>query len=237
MIDAASFAISYNAFWNDFAPTCEYFVRRLNLEGVERFEPPIGKSSASKRAIIAEFAFSLFVERKKNNIPGIKKKPENVIQEAAWLETEKRLAPYAVEGLNLSRDFDKDESDEVDAIAKTLFRFFTNDGRELILRPMFSGCGYIDASEGDILFGDTIYEIKTVDRLFRSNDVRQVITYAALNFASKQFSIENIGLFNPRSGQYCEIPLEHVCREISGRPAQELLAAIIQAVSSGEISR
>jgi hypothetical protein len=102
---------------------------------------------------------------------------------------------------------------------------------------MFSGCGFVDASEGDVIFGETIYEIKTVDRRFRGSDIRQAITYAALNFSGGQFDIRHIGLFNPRWGQFCDIGLDYVCAEISGRPAQELLAIVIQAISSGEISR
>ncbi len=69
MIDAVRFANSYNAFWNSVAPMCENFVRRLNLDGVERFQPPLGKSGTDNRALISEFSFSLFCEtiREKSN--------------------------------------------------------------------------------------------------------------------------------------------------------------------------
>ena len=237
MIDAATFAHSYNAFWNDCAPTCEHFVRRLNLGGLKRFGSKMAKSDTSRRALIAEFAFSLFVERKTDALTRGTKRTIEDIEEAAWRATETRLAPYVMQGLNLGRDFDMDQRQEVISISKALSNFFANIDYQIVLRPLFSGCGYIDRSEGDVLFGDTIYEIKTVERSFRGNDIKQAITYAALNHASGQFSIENIGLFNPRSGRYCEIPIESVCREISGRTAHELLASIIQAISSGEVSR
>ena len=106
-----------------------------------------------------------------------------------------------------------------------------------MLRPIFTGCGYVNASEGDVIFGETIYEIKTVDRQFRGSDIRQTITYAALNFAMGNFDIGYVGLFNPRRGQFCEFELDYVCGEISGVPTQALLATVIQAISSGEISR
>jgi hypothetical protein len=130
-----------------------------------------------------------------------------------------------------------DEEDrEVAEIADRLGRFF-NSSKPAVLRPIFSGCGYVDASEGDVIYGSTLYEVKTVERPVRSSDVRQTITYAALNAASNQFDLQNVGLFNPRRGRYCDIEIEYVCSEISGRPAQELLAIIVQALSSGEISR
>lgn len=238
MIDATSFANSFNAFWHAYTPTCEHFVRRLNLDGLNRFERPMPKSGTSKRrALIAEYAFSLFIEEMKDNVVDGEGRSGDAIKEAAWLATEMRLAPYVRQGLELNRNFNEDESHEINEISNRLVRFFIEPNRLPVLRPRFSGCGFVDASEGDIIFGQTIYEIKTVDRPFRSNDIRQTITYAALNFASGQFEIRAVGLYNPRRSQFCDIDLDLVCSEISGRPAQELLALVIQAISSGEISR
>jgi hypothetical protein len=234
VIDASTFAISFNAFWHAYAPTCEHFVRRLNLDGLERFYPPMPLVARTKRrALIAELAFSLFVERKKN--PLISAESE-IQRDVAWSETAKRLAPYAGQGLDIETRLNDEEDREVAIIAERLERFY-NSSRSCVLRPIFAGCGYVDASEGDVIFGSTLYEIKTVERPVRSSDIRQTITYAALNAASNQFNLQNVGLFNPRRGQYCDIGIEHVCSEISGRPAQELLAIIVQALSSGEISR
>lgn len=237
MIDAVNFSSSYNAFWNECTPTCEHFIRRLNLDGLERFEPPMKKSATSRRAFIAEFAFSLFIERKKDDAVGGKKRSARAIGLAARLETKSRLAPYAAQGLDLGREFDDEERREVNEIAKSLREFFHSSEKKLILRPVFSGCGYIDASEGDVIFGKTIFEIKTVERPFRSNDIRQAITYAALNYAAKKFDVENIGLFNPRSGQFFDVPFDLVSWEISGKSSQELFSIIIQTVSNSGISR
>ncbi len=133
---------------------------------------------------------------------------------------------------------DDDENKEVAEIADRLNKVF-DFSKSVVLRPMFPGCGYVDSSEGDVIFGSTLFEIKTVDRAVRSSDIRQTITYAALNAASasSRFNICGIGLFNPRRGQFCDIEIEHICSEISGRPAQELFEVIIQALSSSGISR
>lgn len=183
--------------------------------------------------MIAEYAFSLFVERKKAGLAG----KFATVEDAAWQATEIRLRPYAKQGLELTREFDADERREVDEISSRLSRFFTQPNRQLLLRPRFAGCGFVDSSEGDVIFGGTLFEVKTVERLFRSSDIRQTITYAALNLASSQFAVNNVGLFNPRRGLFCDINLEQVCSEISGRPGPQLLALVIQAISSGEISR
>lgn len=236
MIDASTFAISFNAFWHAYTPTCEHFVRRLNLDGLERFHPPMSLvTKTRRRAVIAEYAFSLFVERKKDQTRGASGAFEDQ-REVAWSETAKRLAPYSEQGLDIESRLNDEEDREVAVIAERLGRFF-NSSKPAVLRPTFSGCGYVDASEGDVIFGSTLYEVKTVERPVRSSDIRQTITYAALNAASERFDLQNVGLFNPRRGQYCDIEVEYVCSEISGRPAQELFAIIIQAISSGEISR
>ena len=126
MIDAATFANSYNAFWHANTPTCEHFVRRLNLDRLERFEPPMGKSGTANRTVIAEYAFSLFAEWKQDVIEGSKKRTKDAIEEAAWVATKTRLSPYVDQGLKLNRNFSEEEAREVNEISRRLASFFTD---------------------------------------------------------------------------------------------------------------
>jgi hypothetical protein len=238
VIDASTFALSFNAFWHAYTPTCEHFVRRLNLSGLEGYFPPMSQVAKTKRrALIAEYAFSLFVERRKGASIFADLGVESQANRA-WAETTRRLAPYSAQGLDIETSLDDEENKEVAEIADRLSRVF-DFSKSVVLRPSFPGCGYVDESEGDVIFGSTLYEVKTVDRPVRSSDIRQTITYAALNAASlsDQFEIHGIGLFNPRRGQFFDIEIEHVCSEISGRRAQELFEVVIQALSSSGISR
>jgi hypothetical protein len=238
LIDAVTFAVSYGAFWNTYTPMCEHFVRRLNLDGYDRFSPPMDRSNtARRRALIAEYAFSLFVERKKVAWQSFSRSAEERIEAAAWHETEVRLRSYVSQGLDLKSKWSEEERAETRVLAQRLTRFFDDHTRRLVLRPVFCGCGFIDASEADLIYGETIFEIKTVERAFRSQDVRQVITYAALNTALEQYKFKKAGLLNPRHGVYYEEDLEYICAQISGRSSADLFALILDAVSSGEISR
>lgn len=236
MIDATTFAHSYNAFWQENTPMCEHFVRRLNFEELDRFEPPMADTNTRDRAYIAEFSFSLFVEAMSDKLQDEKRSKESVYQ-LAKENTDQRMKPYVRQGLILLTEFDDAQRREVEGITGRLLRFFSQCEAPIILRPSFPGCGYIDESEGDVICGQTLYEVKTVDRRFRSVDLRQVITYAALNFVSGQFSVESIGIFNPRRGLFFENTLDNVCAEISGRPAADLLAEVVETISSGSISR
>jgi hypothetical protein len=181
-------------------------------------------------------SFSLFAERAKDLSAGVKR-PAREVASSAWDETIKRLRPLVGQGIELSTKLSPDERVEVNEFTRRLLKLFLSENKTSIVRPMFRGCGYIDSSEGDVINVRTLYEIKTVDRLFRSHDLRQVITYAALNYASKQFEIERVGLFNPRSGYVCEFPIDEVCREISGISGDEFLARLVNVVSSSDISR
>ena len=237
LIDATTFANSYNAFWHASAPTCEHFVRRINIGNVQRFEAPMDGSITTNRALISEYAFSLFAEKKKESLAVGAKRLDDLVEEAAWLMAEARLAPYMEQGLVLNRDFNRGARSETNEITCRLLRFFDNPKQRLVLRPIFLGCGFVDSSEGDVIIDETIYEVKTVDRRFRGSDIRQSITYAALNASSRQFDIKRVGLFNPRRGLFWEAELDYVCTEIAGISTQEFLGTIINAMSSGEISR
>ena len=72
--------------------------------------------------------------------------------------------------------------------------------------------------------------------MIRSIDLRQLLTYAALNKSSGGFELNRIGLFNPRRGIFAEFSLDEVCLGVSGTTAEILLSEIIVTISSGDMS-
>lgn len=230
MIDASSFASHHNAFWSEHTPTSEHFVRRLNLEWSERWCPPMPKPKDEIRpALVAEFAFSKFCQF----VSGAR----DVGEKEALEEAISRLRPLVDDPSSLASPVTVTEGKEVAKILDCLRGYFGSRREKMLLRPVFYGCGYVDSSEGDIITGQSLFEVKTVDRPFRSIDIRQLVTYVSLNHLSRQFSVEKLGIFNPRRGVYFEMPVDTICYEISGQSSQELFDAIIHAISSGDISR
>ena len=234
VIDASTFASSYNAFWGEAAPTLEHFIRHLNLRHLERFEVPVNGNKSGRRAVVAEYAFSIFYEHwaDRENVKAADQKSKE-----AWIQMERRLKPFLGKGISLENPLNEDEENEVFKLSRRLQRFFAGPLYPTEVRPVLPGCGFVDASEADVLVASTLFEVKTVNRSFRSVDVRQLIAYAALNHSSRQLEIEEIGLINPRMGVVFQMPLEEVSREISGRSAEELLSVVVHAFSSGDISR
>lgn len=231
MIDASSFAAHHNAFWADQTPTSEHFVRRLNLEYADRWAVPLDKPGEQIRAaFVAEVAFSRFCAK-------VSGTPEHEIMEPALKEARKHLRPLLADPATLEEQLSGTEEKQMLGLETNLQSFFGSRRTDTVTRPLFCGCGYIDTSEGDILSGPCLFEVKAVDRPFRSVDIRQLVTYCALNHLSDQFELESIGVFNPRRGIYFETPIDAVSREISGQSSQQLFDSIIHAISSGEISR
>lgn len=234
MIDAATFASTYNAFWSEAAPMLEHFTRRLNLEYLTRFDVPMKPDKTGRKAIIAEFAFSMMVEVLKS---ADKPKNPEELYENAWNDVKRRLRPFLRQGVDLDAPLQQSEKAEAAEIQKRLLTFFKGINLPVTTRPLFKGCGFVDASEGDILTKSTLFEVKTVDRSFRGADLRQLLTYTALNSASREFDIPSVGLVNPRRGVSFEISVGQLCIDISGRSAEVLFAMILQVFSSGELSR
>lgn len=162
---------------------------------------------------------------------------EEEIHTRVWEDTIRELKPFSFQGLDLETDLTDEEKGDADNISGRLIRFFTNNADPIVTRPQFPGCGYIDMSEGDVVFGSTLFEVKTVDRMLRSVDLRQLLTYSALNSASNSYQVDSIAVFNPRRGIYAQFELDELCLEVSGKPSNVFLSEIVETVSSGEISR
>jgi hypothetical protein len=241
VISGSAFCKLYSSFWRDLAPTTDLFVRRINLgQYVRDFSEMEVATAPARRGFINEVAFNLFC----GSIRRGERWPPN-----AFSADEIRAAIASIQASIARRDVGKElqfESDpDIDEMAditeqhRRMMRVFAFDYPQstVVPEPIFAGCGIIDTCMGDLLVASTLFEIKAGDRLFRSIDVRQLVTYAALNHISKQFEITRVGLFNPRVGIRIEIGLDELCYEISGKRSVELLNEIYLATSSGEISR
>ena len=235
MIGATEFPGAYGSFWRNVTPTIDLFVRKINLELYERVDLPLNYQVDSTRsALVAESAFALFDQYSQHD--GDRAQFFEQFVEQATGEARRRLARLNVE--NIEDDLNPVELNATQELFRRLSGFFVDlPGRELVVRPDFPGCGFVDRSEGDVIYGDALFEIKTVDRNVRSIDIKQLITYATLNHKSDSYLIRDIGIYNPRRGIEFRLGLEDLCMGISGVSAIELLEVIAYSVASGEVSR
>jgi hypothetical protein len=240
VISVSQFCKMHSSFWKGLTPSTDIFVRRLNLGHYERDFPEMTISAAPmRRGFINEIAFAVFCQDVRNNVGW--PPPELARAEVEAAVAEVRSRPLRREGREMAPDAELSAGELLDIGEQRsrLLRMFTFDrpGGALVTGPSFPGCGIIDACEGDLIVSNILYEVKAGDRFFRSIDIRQLIMYGTLNFISKRFTIERLGLFNPRVGVSATMPIDDLCFEISGKQSGELFSEIASAISSGEISR
>ena len=88
--------------------------------------------------------------------------------------------------------------------------------RTVKFRPKLKGYGIIPDLEADISIDDTLYEIKTVTRRFKSSDLKQLFIYLALRQVSERRTWKYAGLYNPRKGTYCKFDVNSFVYNLSG---------------------
>ncbi|GAA5097260.1 hypothetical protein GCM10023210_32090 [Chryseobacterium ginsengisoli] len=97
-------------------------------------------------------------------------------------------------------------------------------------KPRFSGYGIISDLIGDLQIDGILYEIKTVQRNFRSSDIKQLIIYLALSHVRGDVIWEYAGLYNPRKGTYCVFNVEKLIYDISaGKSISESFKSLLDS--------
>lgn len=231
MISEVAFATQYASLWHILAPNSERFVRRLNLN-LKRYRPESSHADETgRRGFLNEIAFQLAYLKTT--------KPNPTIEEASAIARSNLSRLDHSQQANLTGP-STSEIEIVAAIEQSLLSFAQKQAAssaEIIFKPTFPGCGFLDASVGDLIVGDALFEVKAGDRLFRSTDLRQLVTYCAVNFASKKYPIKQAGCVNPRRGTYFLLDLDTLSYQMSGKPAADLFGDMIYYLSSSGISR
>lgn len=230
MISERKFAASYTSFWNQILPRVDGYLRRINCL-CERYEdeiPVIGSAHRDRRAIVNELGFRLFeaaCAKKRVSVRRVLEISETVRQYVARLSR--------ADDDIVREPVSESEIDEANAISASLKVYFKDTPiRELVFWPYFPGCGILHATKGDILYGKRLYEVKAGDRTFRVTDMRQILTYCAMDFAAGKYGIENVVLLNPRRGTHFCTSVEQIVKESSGGSPVDFFNNVIEFLSA-----
>lgn len=186
----------------------ETFWRAQHAHILQKWEPIKTNAYRFSRAFINELAFVAFTNIVKagenNNV--LKAYVENGI------ETATAYISRFQNNLNTYQLTENDNFRSDDFMLAGLYDYFSSVGvmNDTILRPKFAGCGEIMAAEGDLIVGQTLYEIKAGNRPFRILDLRQVLTYCALNSLQPISTINEIALLKSTSWVAVDIQFRHV---------------------------
>lgn len=238
MISERKLVSSHSSFWRNAMPMAETFVRRMNRT-LDRVVPPCeGAYKGIRNSLISELSFRAYCE-----ICNDQKLISNLATDADWLSKSADGVRRYISRLERSEippaPMSVGEINEALLLAKNLRNGikYSNPGKTVSPRPIFIGCGIVDNCEGDMLVGDALYELKNVERDFRLTDIRQLLTYCALNLASGQRQINTVGLINARSGLAYKMSVNTLSLSVAGVSANELLGEVIRYITVDTPSR
>jgi hypothetical protein len=109
------------------------------------------------------------------------------------------------------------ELEEIQKICSNTLEFIklTKTG-EIEFKPKLKGYSFIPDLTADLSIDNTLYEIKTVNRNFKSSDIKQLFIYLALRQVSEGVNWKYAGLYNPRKGTYCKFNVKSLIYNLSG---------------------
>lgn len=237
MISERKLVSSHSSFWRHLMPMGDSFVRLINSSR-ERYSPPIvSRSKPDRNALISELSFRLFEYSVKSgkNIYEVDIK-ESFVSELAHdvVNYVSRLDKNIATGGMVVAEIIEAKSW---AESLHLFTLRACPSQKIVTRPRFQGCGIVDICEGDLLVGTTLWELKNVERDFRLADIKQLLTYCALNYASQQYPIESIGLVNARQGVWFRTGIESLAVMASAMSESELLGEVVRYITVDGPSR
>ncbi|MCB0413330.1 MAG: hypothetical protein KDD50_03295 [Bdellovibrionales bacterium] len=235
MISERQFAHKFSNFWSSTTPMITSIVKQVNSNLYQNYLEPIKlKGLDSRRGLVNETGFLIFhfesLTRRLNHSPSQK----SIDQATATAQKKiERLEGTAVDSIS------QEELTESIALYQSLYFFweYQLNKRAISTLPFFPGCGIVEGCEGDILAGDTLFEVKAGDGNFKGVDLKQVLTYCALSKNSDSQLIKSIGLVNPRQGKYFLIDIDELSFLISGLSSSDLLHKIVLFLAGGEVSK
>ena len=229
MITALDFATRHGSFWKANFPALESYVRLVNSGAYERYADPLDwTAKAERNYFVSEVGFCLakisqhgtatvdqamgMARDRLSNLPGI--------SEAAPVlsASERRLASSLSNSLI------------------SILHHIEPTG-DTVFDPSFKGCGLMLQAYGDCLRGSTLFEVKSVERAFRSSDFRQLLTYFFLNRSSQVYQIQRLGVINPRTCIYFSAPVDELIYAISGSNVSDSQSKFWSAIGMAGASR
>lgn len=166
--------------------------------------------------IVAELAFNLS-EKVSNQEISLNELERNApFFKGLVTETAKTIwksGNYTESDLNFSTV----EFEEAVAICENILEFIEKvKVNNFVFKPKLIGFGPVPDLVADLSVDDSLYEIKTVNRTFRSSDLKQLFIYLALKQMSGETNWKFGGLYNPRKGVYCKFNIKGLVYNLSG---------------------
>ncbi|MBZ9628140.1 hypothetical protein LB450_08520 [Psychroflexus sp. CAK1W] len=218
MISERDISEKFSVIWKQNLPLMTpSFMRVFNETQIKKINKnPIPNIENVRYDIVSETAFNVsemaIVEDKKvNEIITDSEVFEKIVYETAksiWTS-----GNYKKEDLKLG----KSEIEEIQKICDNTIEFINKTKKEKIeFKPRLKGYSFIPDLTADLSVDDSLYEIKTVSRNFKSSDLKQLFIYLALRQVSTNTNWKYAGLYNPRKGTYAKFNVKSLISNLTG---------------------
>ena len=186
----------------------------------------------SRMDLVAELAIQSvkFAIEKKQEVDEIFADTQSLKE--VWSVSQFLIDSY--EGKKPDAEFNLTEEETAEALklSRNIEKFLSRFAGDVQFSPVISGAGAIDTCEGDLSINGTLFEIKTVNRNFRSKDIKQLLIYLVLDAARPNRRWEHGGLFNPRRAVWCSFEVDSFVKTVSrGLSVHEVLDELLSAFS------
>lgn len=218
MISERDISEKFSAIWKqNFPLMTPNFMRVFNEAQIKQINKnPISNSENIRYDIVAETSFNL------SEIATVEDKSvDDIIKDTNEFkrivsETAKSIwtsGNYKIEDIKL----EKSELKEIQKICENSLEFIQLTKKNKVeFKPRLKGYGFIPDLTADLSIDDTLYEIKTVNRNFKSSDLKQLFIYLALRQVSEGVNWKYAGLYNPRKGTYSKFNVKSLVYNLSG---------------------
>lgn len=236
MINEKRFAETFTSFWNVVLPLSNSAIKNLKTISHTVTDAVDTEYIKSRRAFINHFAFNIFKHSIKVN--KIVHLLDNEVINRIHNLTQKQLNAFISKDLPDLRTLNAKEIEEALLMAENIETFFATYYKaknKILVNPLFNGCGIIKNCFGDVIVNNNLFEIKATKKFFEPKDIRQLLVYCALNSRNKKYDIENIGIYNPKVGQYFKIGVDELCLMASGKESTIIFNDIINFISNYDV--
>lgn len=232
MISERDLAEKFTDIWKQHFPLLTSSYMKLFNEAKPKVinkELIINHSESLRYDLVSQLAFNIVekVSSKKIDYSDVwkEKNLKSIIEQTAFEIWKNKSLTYK------QINFLETEKNDCQNICNNIFEFLKKTMLvSSSFKPRFSGYGIISDLTGDLVIDGILYEIKTVQRNFRSSDIKQLIIYLALSHVQGDIIWEQAGLYNPRRGIYCVFNVEKLIYDISaGKSTSESFKSLLDS--------
>jgi hypothetical protein len=216
MINERDIATRFSSTWAQVFPLLTpNFMSKFNQSKLDSVLQNTQVKSKGHPDVVSEMAFNIsrLAHERDSAITDVSNNPILILEA---FRTSVASIQKSARSSYLPEELNQEDIDESALLAENIRNFsLIWESGEVVYAPELPGYGLISGCTGDLSIGNTLFEIKTVRRNFRSKDLKQLLLYLALKAVSSSDCWTYAGLYNPRTCQYCKFEVNNIVSNLS----------------------